>query len=168
MRCIALFFVILSCSGCAGTIESLTGRAIMSDHLDKPHDRNKMRSQTGDRRTILFLERPTEVKLVVCHEPFAGAISGRGASSGIKLVEKAETTDAVSTTLLAVDQRAGAVRLFEAAAYEYCKRYQDGTLTREEYKAALETITKSAFERLIKEAEAPKSAASPATPAKKE
>lgn len=151
-KCFLLCGVPLLLSGCASTFESISNRAVMSDHLDEPHDRNKVRSQTGDRRTFIFLERPGDNRLVICGEPFAGAISGRGASSGVTVTGKAELSDAVTTALLAVDQRAAPVRLYEVASYEYCKRYQDGTLTTQEYRTALKDMTEKAFAALAPKA----------------
>ncbi|WP_152524743.1 hypothetical protein [Novosphingobium lindaniclasticum] len=151
VRCFTLLMLIVGLSGCASTIETLTSRGVMSDHLNKPHDRNKMRTQTGDRRAIYFLERQEYIegkltlRLVVCAEPFAGAMTVRGASSSLSVTGSGEAKDAVTATIQAVDARAAAVRLFEDVEHAYCKRYQDGSITGKEYLEALKSATNLAF-----------------------
>ena len=158
-------FVIASISillvGCSSSIISLTDRGVMSDHLTEPHDRMKVKSMTGDRRLVYFLERPnTTVEgharsnaanpnelghIIICAEPFAGGMSTRGGRSSLSVTGKAAVGDEVSSALLAIDGRAAAVRLFEDASHELCKRYQDGTIKPEQYTLLLSAAIADAF-----------------------
>jgi len=156
---VASFSIFLT--GCSSSIVSLTDRGVMSDHLTEPNDRMKVKSMTGDRRLVYFLERPNTAvdgrvratastpddlgHLIICAEPFAGGMTAKGGRSSLSVTGQAAAADEVSSALLAIDGRAAAVRLFEDASHELCKRYQDGTIDSKQYTLLLGAAIADAF-----------------------
>ncbi len=161
MRSFFVVYISILLAGCSSSIISLTDRGVMSDHLTKPGDRMKVKSMTGDRRLVYFLERPNTTvdghprsnasgpealgHLIICAEPFAGGMTAKGGRSSLSVTGKAAAVDEVSSALLAIDGRAAAVRLFEDTSHELCKRYQDGTISSQHYTLMLGAAIADAF-----------------------
>ena len=166
-------FVTLPLMGCASLLSSVTDRAIMSDRLNsKGKDPKRLKSMVGDRRVMRVIKLdqdgnvPKDQRILICPEPFSGAVIARGTKDNIAVTKFGSTDNETTQTAVPVDQRGEVVRLYEDQSAWLCFHRASGDLDQAAYMKDVKALNEAAFNALTVPKEPAGSGPAKNTPAK--
>lgn len=130
-------------SGCSASISAYKNRAI-SKHgtlYKEKFENGQVMALTGDRRLAIgFPEKPS-TPFKFCAESIPDAAAAIGAASSLKVSDKIEAGDSVSTGLLQTFNRTENAELFRAWSFTMCSAWAQGAITTPQYHESLSTMT---------------------------
>ena len=141
--------VLLSLSGCTGTLGAVLNRPVDSDHLDEPKEPNKLKGYSGDRRLIrIHRASPNSDVYEICAETQADAIAAFTYKGDLALTGRGEVKDESSQALTTTTQRGQISDVVRHLEWHTCNARLNGWITDEQFYAEIVAIRIGAFDAL--------------------
>ena len=146
---IPVVIILLSLSGCTGTLGAILNRPVDSDHLDEPKEPNKLKGYSGDRRLIrIHRANPGSDVYEICAETQADAIAAFTYKGDLSLTGRGEVKDETSQLLTQTTARGQISDVVRHLEWHTCNAMLNGWITKDQFYAEIVAIRSGAFDVL--------------------